>query len=290
MRTKLFFAFAAVIVTALISNLIFGNFMKRDFEEYVSGAKEDKLYWILASVESSYSEGQWDMRALHEAVHWATMLGFDLKITDMSEKEVITSGEVAAMLSPSMKRRMDGIVDINSAQGAYEAYPLYISGREIGAMHVRQLSRVGSIREKEAMFQKRAAEFLVISFVIAGGGAVFLAIIFSLYLSRHLKRLKVAVESLAKGDFTVRVAAGPANDEIGKLSESFNFMAEALQREEALRKHLTSNIAHELRTPLSIMKANIEAMLDGVIKDNVSGIRNIGIEVEKLIRLVQGIE
>ena len=81
-----------------------------------------------------------------------------------------------------------------------------------------------------------------------------------------------------------------SHDEIGGLAQSFNFMAEALEREEALRKHLTSNIAHELRTPLSIMKANVEAMLDGVIDDHEQGIKNIRTEVEKLILLVQGIE
>jgi two-component system sensor histidine kinase BaeS len=101
--------------------------------------------------------------------------------------------------------------------------------------------------------------------------------------------MRNAVVTMANRDFSVRLPV-TSHDEIGSLSESFNFMAEALEREAAIRKHLTSNIAHELRTPLAIMKANVEAMLDGVIDDNTMGIRNIGMEVEKLIRLVQGIE
>lgn len=101
--------------------------------------------------------------------------------------------------------------------------------------------------------------------------------------------MRDAVVTMANRDFSVRLPV-TTHDEIGSLSESFNFMAEALEREEAIRKHLTSNIAHELRTPLSIMKANVEAMLDGVLTDNIKGIGNIGMEVEKLIRLVQGIE
>jgi signal transduction histidine kinase len=75
------------------------------------------------------------------------------------------------------------------------------------------------------------------------------------------------------------------HDEIGRLSAPYGRGA----RKEGL-KHLTSNIAHELRTPLSVMKANVEAMLDGVIEDNVRGMKNVHAEVEKLIRLVQGIE
>jgi two-component system sensor histidine kinase BaeS len=290
MRTKLFFAFFIVIIIALVSNLIFEQFVERDFENYVKGAKEDKLYWVLASIEGSFSRGKWDRKELDDSVHWATMLGFDVRVTGSSGEEIATSEDVLSELTPLMRRRMEGIVDIHSAKGKYETYPLYLEGKQIGTMEVRQLSRVGSISEKEATFTRRGMEFLVISFVIAGGSALFLALFFSLFLSKPLNRMKKAVESFAKGDFSVRVAAGSKKDEIGRLAESFNFMAEALQREEALRKHLTSNVAHELRTPLSVMKANVEAMIDGVVDQQEQGLENVRMEVEKLISLVEGIE
>ena len=290
MKTKLFFAFIAVILSALISNLLFDKFIVKDFEDYVSGTKEDKLYWILATVEGSYSREKWDYRELHQAMHWSVMLGFDIKVEDTSGKEISSSRAVIAKLSPAMKRRMGGIVDLNSGEENYESYPLYLEGREIGMLFARELRRTGSVREKEAMFKKRGKEFLIISFAIAGGGSLILAVLFSLFLSRPLEKMKTAVESLAMGDFSARVSASSKKDELGRLAESFNFMAEALQREEALRKHLTSNIAHELRTPLTVMKANVEAMIDGVVANREEGLENIGMEVEKLVRLVEGIE
>ena len=289
MRNKLFFAFLAVVLTALISNLLYEYFITRDFEDYVSGTKEDKLYWILASVEGSYTEGHWDHRSLHDAVHWAIMLGFDVKVIDFAKEELITSDRVLSMLSPSMKRRMENISDIKATTSEFEAYPLYHEGDEVGTMLVRQIDKPLSINRKEMMFKQRGKLFLVISFAIAGGGAVLLSLFFTLFLSRPLKKMKGAVETMAHRDFSVRLPV-TSHDEIGGLSESFNFMAAALEKEEALRKHLTSNIAHELRTPLSIMKAHVEAMLDGVIEDNAQGMKNIQTEVEKLIRLVQGIE
>lgn len=289
MRNKLFFAFLAVVLTALISNLLYEYFITSDFEDYVSGAREDKLYWILASVEGGYSDGSWDHRSLHNTLHWAIMLGFDVKVVDPSENEVINSNMIISMLSPSMKRRMKNIDEIKTLTGNFEAYPLYAEGSEIGTMLVREIARQDSISGKEIMFRQRGRSFLMISFAIAGGGALLLSVFFTLFLSRPLKKMKEAVVTMANRDFSIRLPV-KSRDEIGGLAESFNFMAEALEREEALRKHLTSNIAHELRTPLSIMKANVEAILDGVIKDNVRGITNIGMEVEKLIRLVQGIE
>jgi two-component system sensor histidine kinase BaeS len=290
MRTKLFLAFFLVIGIALVSNLIFENFMARDFEAYVSGNKEDRLYWVLASVEGSYSKGKWEPAELYEALHWGLMLGFDLRITDEEGREIIDSLALVNTLSPSMRKRMEDIVDVNSAKGPFESYPLYIEGEQIGTMQVRELSRRGSVKEKENIFRRRKRESLIISFVIAGGGAIFLAVFFSLFLSRPLKQLKKAVEALAKGDFSVRVKGSSKQDEVGKLSQSFNFMAEALQREEALRQHLTSNVAHELRTPLAVMKANVEAMMDGVVKNREEGLDNIRMEVERLIKLVEGIE
>jgi len=290
MRNRLFIAFIAVIAIALVSNLIFERFIARDFEEYVRGVRQDELYWILAAVEGSFRDDGWDQAALHEAAHWAVMLGFDIRVTDTEGLALTSSRDVIGMLSPTMKRRMAGLVDLGSGRGEYESYPLYMEGAEIGAMQARQLQRIGSISEKERIFRRRGREFLLISFAIAGGGAVFLAVIFSLYLSKPINRLKKAVDVLGTGDFSVRVPAGGGGGEVGKLAESFNFMAEALQREEALRRHLTSNIAHELRTPLAVMKANVEAMIDRVVEDRDAGLEHVRMEIEKLIRLVEGIE
>lgn len=289
MRNKLFFAFFAVVLTALISNLLYEYFITRDFEDYVNGAREDKLYWILASVEGGYSEGRWDQSSLHDTVHWAIMLGFDVKVRDSAKKELINSETIISALSPAMKRRMKNIDDIKTLTGNFETYPLYAEGGEIGSILVRDIVKHDSISRKEIVFRQRGRTFLMMSFAIAGGGALLLSVFFTLFLSRPLKKMKEAVVTMANRDFSVRLPV-KSRDEIGGLAGSFNFMAEALEREEALRKHLTSNIAHELRTPLSIMKANVEAILDGVIRDNESGIRNIGMEIEKLIRLVQGIE
>lgn len=288
MRNKLFLAFVAVVLLALISGLIYERLITRDFEEYVSGTREDRLYWIMASVEGSYADGRWDHAALHEALHWAIMLGFELLIEDSEGHEVMNSAAAITMLSPSMQKRMHAITDLSSAAGSYELYPLYQEGKEIGTMKVRQLRRPG-IEEKETVFRRRGTYFLVVAFAIAGGGAVLLSLFFSLYFSRPLKKMKDAVEALAAADFGVRVPVS-SGDELGQLGRSFNYMAEALQREEALRRHLTSNIAHELRTPLAVMKATVEAMHDGIISDQQRGLENIRAETENLIRLVQGIE
>lgn len=289
MRTKLFFAFLLVIFIALVSNLIFERLIMSDFDEYMKGTAEDHLYWVLASIEGSYEGDRWNMNVLSEAIHWGMMLGFDIKVQDSAGREIVTSHTVMASLPPAMMRRMESIVHTHSAEGVYEQYPLYTEGKEMGTLFVRPLMKGGAIKVKEHIFKERGRNFLLLSFVVAGLSAIAMAVFFSLYLSRPLRRLKLAAGKIAEGDFSIRVTP-VSPDEIGRLSESFNYMAEALQKEELLRKHLTSNIAHELRTPLTVMKAQVEGMIDSVVTDIPGGLETIRAEVERLTRLVEGIE
>lgn len=299
MRTKLFAAFVLVISIALLSNIVFQWLIMRDFDDYVRGVKEDHLYWVLASVEGSYLKDKWDMNLLNESVHWAMMLGFDVKVKDINGQEITDSHTVMESLPESMKHRMTSIMNFHSSEEKYEAFPLFIGGREIGTMYVRPLKIEGSVRVKERVFKNRGRHFLIISFLIAGLGAVAMAIFLSLNLTRPLRRLKEAAEKIAEGKIEMRIIPSRKKrglfglfekDEVEKLSDSFNYMARTLEKEEILRKRLTSNIAHELRTPLTIMKANIEAMLDGVVSDSKTGLNNIKSEIERLQRLIEGIE
>ncbi len=289
MRTKLFFAFVLVIGIALISNLIFERLIMSDFDEYTRGTREDHLYWVIASTEGSYQDGRWDMSLLSEAVHWGMMLGFDIRVEDREGREITSSHAVMHSLPAMMKRRMESVVHSHSAEGQYERYPLYAEGSELGTLLVRSLKTEGLLKVKGAIFKEKGRNFLIMSFFIAGISAVAMAIFLSLTLSRPVRRLKIAAERVARGDFSTRVAS-VSTDEIGRLSESFNYMAEALQKEELLRKRLTSNVAHELRTPLAVMKAQAEAMIDGVVENKEEGLENIRNEIEKLTHLVEGIE
>ncbi|MGE5894933.1 MAG: sensor histidine kinase [bacterium] len=289
MKTKIFFAFLVVIFIALISNVIFHFLMKRDFEKYVKSTHDDQLYWVMAAIEGSYEKGRWDVPELSDALHWGMMLGFDIQVADRAGKPVMQSSDVIRRLSHGMHERMQSLIDLSSRQGVFEEYPLYTAGQEIGLLRVREIQRRGNVSEKENIFKRRGREFMVISFLIAGGGAVLLAFLFITYLTRPLLSVKKATEEIAHGNFGIMIPVA-SRDEIGQLARAFNFMSEALKREDAIRKHLTSNIAHELRTPLAIIKANLEGVADGVIECSREQVAHLKEEVDRLTQLVEGIE
>ena len=196
MRTKLFLAFALIILLAILSNIVFERLIIGDFNDFIRGSKEDDIYWVMASVEGSYQDNEWDNDLLDDALHWALMLGFEANVEDMSGKQVLSSTDVLSLVNPSMLKRMNSLFKLPSGIGEFTWYPLYVEGEEIGKLHIRPLVRLGLMPGKEQIFRRRGREFLVTSFLIAGGGALFLAIIFTIFLSNPVRRLTVAVERI----------------------------------------------------------------------------------------------
>ncbi|TAN41476.1 MAG: HAMP domain-containing histidine kinase [Nitrospirae bacterium] len=288
MKSKIFMAFIIVIAAAMFSNFVFEWFIMRDFENYAESLKEDQLYWVITAVEGSYTDRGWNRQALSEAIHWAMMFGLDIRVVDAYGKEAITHEEVMSSISPAMHKRMSEHFDMHKTTGAFAGHKLMHMGRPVGALFYRAAQKA-VIKEKELTFKKRTNYFLLVSFLIAGAGAFFMAFYLSQFLTAPVVALKNAAERITRRDFNVRVGL-KSDDELGSLSQAFDFMALSLRKEEDLRKRLISNVAHELRTPLTVMKANVEAMSDGVLKDTSKGLENIRTEMDRLIKLVGGIE
>ena len=96
-----------------------------------------------------------------------------------------------------------------------------------------------------------------------------------------------ASDAIAEGDLSARVPVpkhGP--DDFGRLAESFNRMAEELERADQQRRNLTADVAHELRTPLHIIQGNLEGVLDGVYEPTEEHVNATLDETRALARLV----
>ncbi len=125
---------------------------------------------------------------------------------------------------------------------------------------------------------------------ISGGLTAVAALIVALFLSRQitrpLARLAVATKGIAGGNLSTRVDVR-AGDEIGQVGEAFNSMAAALQHQEEVRQSMMADIAHELRTPLSVLRGNLEAMLDGLVEPDAEQIQMLHGQSLALARLVE---
>jgi two-component system OmpR family sensor kinase/two-component system sensor histidine kinase BaeS len=105
-------------------------------------------------------------------------------------------------------------------------------------------------------------------------------------MSRPLADLTAATRAVAAGDLSVRVPVGH-HGEVRELAIAFNAMTEELARADDLRRNLTADVAHELRTPLSAIRGKLEGVLDGVYPSTPEHLSPILEEIKLLTRLVE---
>ncbi|TYQ12949.1 UNVERIFIED_CONTAM: signal transduction histidine kinase [Acetivibrio alkalicellulosi] len=110
-------------------------------------------------------------------------------------------------------------------------------------------------------------KFFIISVGVSVVISIILVYVFSLKLSKPLKKINNAAKLIANGEFDKRLDIN-SNDEIGELVNSFNNMASALENLEEMRKEFIANVSHELRTPMTSISGFIEGILDGTIPKN----------------------
>lgn len=106
---------------------------------------------------------------------------------------------------------------------------------------------------------------------------------------RPMAQIFSAIDAVAEGDLSVRVAES-RSPQFGELTRRFNRMVAELERSDQQRRHLTADIAHELRTPLHIIQGNLEGVLDGVYEATPEHINNTLDETKLLARLVNDLQ
>jgi signal transduction histidine kinase len=104
-----------------------------------------------------------------------------------------------------------------------------------------------------------------------------------------LEQFTRAIQMIASGDLSARVP-DPPGAELHEVANAFNQMAATLERVEQLRAALVEDVAHELRTPLTSLRGYTEALADGIVEPDPDVLRTIHAEIERLTRLVQGLD
>ncbi len=162
--------------------------------------------------------------------------------------------------------------------------PVMVSGTLVGTVLVTPINVAGT-NTPAGQFLASVNKSIIISAIIAGVISLLLGAILFLYVTSPLRKLKKAASAISSGDLSQRVDIH-SSDELGDLGQTFNQMAENLDRAETQRKRLIADVAHELRTPIAVMQANLEAMLDGVLpldEEQVAALLNESLSLKRLV-------
>jgi len=128
---------------------------------------------------------------------------------------------------------------------------------------------------------------------IAAGVVAGVALVLALLLVRHftdpLRNLAVAAHRIAAGDLSARVEE-TGQDELGRLACSFNAMAESLERAERSKRQMIADVAHELRTPITVLRAAVEGFEDGVLEPTPENLSALKDKIHLTARLIEDLQ
>lgn len=161
--------------------------------------------------------------------------------------------------------------------------PILVNDKVVGVLVPIGYTFVGQPRELE--FIDRTNRTLLFGALIGAVIALLLGVFLSQTLTRPIRELTRATHAVSEGDLSQQVPVR-SDDELGELARAFNRMSAQLSRSVNTRKQMTADIAHELRTPLSLILGHAEAVHDGVLpptRENFEIIREEATRLEHLV-------
>lgn len=287
----LFFA-ATAIMTAVVLSIVLAFTWEGQFQSYTRQNMECLAQSMAEQLAGLYEqEGHWTDEILEYATSTSAIA------SDVAVQVLGSHGEVIYDDTWARAGVAHG-VDVARSEQPLRAEEFPKDRASIVTADVITSGRVhvGTVRiwafESEAMLTKADATFRANSYSAifgAAGVAVILACLIGYFASRALARPIKIITSTARqirsGDLTARTGL-TGEDEIGQLGETFDSMATTLEHDIKLEHRLTSDVAHELRTPLMAMLATVEAMQDGVLPADDEHFEIVAGETRRLSRLV----
>lgn len=237
-----------------------------------------------AAAEAYGSAGSWERADLTGAVAVAARGQATLAVRDASGALVSAPAEEAAR----MLEQMHGVELVDIPRGEPVVAPVVVDGRTVGSL---------VLRFPEAHLPAPEAQVrsgLLRTATLGAALAVLVAIGVSAFVARRVSRplvvLAGAAADFGAGRRGVRVGLADQPGELGVLSRAFDRMAESVEREEGLRRRLVREVAHEVRTPLAILRGTTEGLVDGVLEPDEDTLRSLHEEVLRLSGLVGDLE
>jgi two-component system OmpR family sensor kinase/two-component system sensor histidine kinase BaeS len=162
--------------------------------------------------------------------------------------------------------------------------PIRVNGQKVGTLLI--VSSLGELNPFQSAFLRQ----INILMPLAGGVAVLAVLVVSGFQARRIvapvRALVEAAGRVAGGDLSQRIPV-TSQDELGEMAAAFNTMATGLEQQQELRHRAMADIAHELRTPLSVLQIELESIEDGLIAPTPEVIAGLQTSVAHLNRLVE---
>ena len=299
-QNKLFlviFSFSLLLVTALV--LLIQWSINRGIVDYVNNKEVETLKPLVTQLVNEYKKhNSWDMlQNNHQKFGDLLFLTLQDDITELSRTFKNRLPQEKNDRPPRMERRppphneIFALLDKNKnlIAGHYLEYADYnqtsleVNNVNIGWLVSPKYKHITDGYELD--FIKQQQSYLGLIALVA----MLMVGLITLPLARHLaepiKKIILGMHKLTQGDYEQHIKLD-RKDELGDLGRDFNALAITLHENESARKRWLANISHELRTPVAILRGELEAMLDDVRPLSKNNIESANDEVKHLQHLI----
>jgi signal transduction histidine kinase len=268
LRLALMFVAVALAAVALVAGLT-AAFAAADVSSLATRQRQQLTNAIAVAAGAAWDRtGSWPGAQLSPVLDLAERTGAKVQVLDRGGRPVATSPGFAA----------------HRAAAPQFTAAIAVRGERPG----RVLARFGGSGLAGADDALRTA--LLRAIAGAAGLAALLALLAGLAVARRItqpvERLIAVTRAMGRGDRTARAGQLRAPGELRELAAAFDQMADAVDSTERLRRELVADVAHELRTPLAVLQAEHEALLDGVTEPSPATLASLRDEVLRLARIV----
>jgi two-component system sensor histidine kinase BaeS len=274
-------AVAAVTVLGILSVVA----ARGEVSDLVTDIHDDDARSAAAAAARAYDEaGGWDGADLSAAVAVAARGQATLALADADGTLIAAPADEAAEMMASMH----GVEIVDVPRGDPVTEAVIVDGELVGTVALRFPSSHLPTPERQAR------DALARTIVAGGALAIAVAVIVAIYVARRvaapITALTAAVTAVESGRRDVRVNLPDAPGELGTLSAAFDRMAASVEHEDRLRRQLVADVAHEVRTPLTILRATTEGLVEGVLPADQATLESLHEEVLRLTQLVSDLE
>lgn len=286
---------AVVLLTIAIISFLANYFINRQFTDYITKQQDLKAQIITSSISEQYTAftDQWDKDYVMAIGMTSLYEGYIVKVYDKDNNIIWDTQSHDMALCHQIMNEISERMEVKYPQldGEFVAtdYPLLKDDKTVG--HV-SISYFGPffLNENDFNFLNSLNTILL----TIGFGALFVSVIIGHMMAKRitqpiLKTVEIT-KQIADGNYDVRLEEESKTRELKLLEESINHLAASLETLEKLRKQLTEDVAHELRTPITILQSYIEAMTEGIWEASPERLQSCYEEVVRIGKLVGDLE
>ncbi len=283
-------ALLCVLLVSVLANVL----LEGQFRSYVRESQERSNRRVADLIGGQHrSDGTWDdeslaaigMNALEQGVIVRVTGGDGVTVWDAMQHN---SGLCEQMIS-HMARNMES--RYRNWRGGYteSAYPVRSGAREVGSVSIGSYGPF-FFNDEDLSFINALNRLL--AWVALGSLALALTagLLMARGISEPIGRVVAATQDMAAGNLGTRLPERTRVREIDQLTAAANELAGTLQAQQGLRRRLTADMAHELRTPLATLQSHLEALIDGVWEPDQSRLGGLHAETLRMSRLIADLE